>query len=86
MNHFVFVDSSNEKYTISFNWAPDIISKDKCTIFIYPNKWNNDSLAMCSYRFSDHIHLEDNKEWTKEFLSQDTIEYINKIIKNKAFW
>ena len=81
MIKFTFIDKSNEKYGISFGWR----FPNTCTICVYPNKWNNQSLAMCSFPHNNKLII-DNEEWAKEFLSLEIIDFVNKLLKNKVYW
>ncbi len=80
MIDFKFTDLSGEIYSIIFGW-----SKNKCTIITYPKKWDSQGIAMCSFDFDDELII-DNADWANEFLSPETKNHINRLIRNKAFW
>ena len=81
MISFIFTDSDNERYNFSFGWPKT------CTVVIWPQKWDGQSLAMCSFKYDDKIIIEDesHESWVKEFLSPEAQVHINKLIKNLVF-
>jgi hypothetical protein len=82
MNTFTFIDSSNEKYSISFGWK----ERNSCTICLYPQKFDSKSLAMCTFEFTNKLLIDGHEWWADEFISLEAECYINKLIKNKLYW
>lgn len=82
MNEFVFIDSSNEKYSISFGWR----AKKTCTICLYPQKFDCKSLAMCTFEITNQLVIGTHEEWADEFLSIEVADHVNRLIKNKVYW
>jgi hypothetical protein len=83
MKEFIFIDSLDETYLITFGWR----ERNTCTISTYPKKFDEKSLAMCSFKFTDKIIIDEEYEhWADEFLSDEVIDHINRLIDNKVFW
>jgi len=83
MREFTFTDSSGEKYSISFGWR----EPNTCAVCLYPQKYDTKSLAMCTFTFNTKLIVDDEHlDWAAEFLSDEAQSFINRLIKNKAFW